>query len=74
MLVRAKVGEPSLGQQAVVGAQQASCTFRPHDENRTLGYALLGFGTLMLASMVHISGPVIAIAVMGAAYYLLKHR
>ena len=38
----------------------------------TLGYVLLGIGALMLASMLHISGPVMAIAIIGAGYYLLK--
>ena len=74
MLVMPKVGEPSLGQQAVASAQQATYTLRSQDRNRTLGYLLLGFGALMLASMLHINGPVMAIAIIGAGYYLLKHR
>jgi phage shock protein PspC (stress-responsive transcriptional regulator) len=74
MLVMPKVGEPSLGQQAVAGAQQATYTLGSHDRNRTLGYVLLGFGALLLANMLHISGPALAIAIIAAGYYLLKHR
>jgi phage shock protein PspC (stress-responsive transcriptional regulator) len=74
MLVMPKVGEPSLGQQAVAGAQQATYTLGSHDRNRTLGYVLLGFGALFLANMLHISGTAMAIAIIAAGYYLLKHR
>jgi phage shock protein PspC (stress-responsive transcriptional regulator) len=74
MLVMPKVGEPSLSQQAVAGAQQATYTLGSQDRNRTLGYVLLGVGALLLASMLHISGPMMAIAIIGAGYYLLKHR
>jgi hypothetical protein len=74
MLVMPKVGEPSLRQQAVAGAQQATYTLESHDRNRTLGYVLLGFGALFLANMLHISGPAMAIAIIAAGYYLLKHR
>ncbi len=74
MLVMPKVGETSLGQQAVAGAQHAAYTLRSQDRNRTLGFVLLGFGALMLASMLHITGPVMAIAIIAAGYYLLKQR
>jgi hypothetical protein len=74
MLVMPKVGEPSLGRQAVVGAQQATYTLGSQDRKRTLGYVLLGVGALMRANMLHISGPVMAIAIIGAGYYLLKQR
>ena len=74
MLVMPKVGEPSLAHQAAAGAQHASPTFQSQDRNRTLGYVLLGLGALMLASALHITGPVMAIAILGAGYYLLKQR
>ena len=74
MLVMPKVGEPSRGQQAVAGMQRATAALRLQDRNQTLGYVLLGFGALMLVSMLHMSGPVMAIATIGAGYYLLKHR
>ncbi|HEY0734746.1 MAG TPA: PspC domain-containing protein [Herpetosiphonaceae bacterium] len=74
MLVMPKVGEPSLGHQAVVGAQDARTPLGTQDRNRMLGYVLLGGGALLLASILHISGPVMAIAILGAGYYLLNHR
>lgn len=74
LLVMPKVGERSLGQQAVASAQHATYTLGSQDRNRTLGYMLLGVGALLLASMLHISGPVVAIAILGAGYYLLTHR
>ncbi|MBV9790521.1 MAG: PspC domain-containing protein, partial [Chloroflexi bacterium] len=66
MLLMPKVGEQSLGQQAIAGAQHASSRLGLQDRNRTLGYVLLGLGALMLASILDISGPVIAIATLGA--------
>ncbi len=74
LLVMPKVGERALGQQAVAGVQQATATLRSQDRNRTLGYVLLGVGALMFASMLHSSGPIMAIALLGAGYYLLKQR
>ena len=74
LLVMPKVGEGALGQQAVAGVQQATATLRSQDRNRTLGYVLLGVGALMFASMLHSSGPIMAIALLGAGYYLLKQR
>jgi hypothetical protein len=46
MLVMPKVGEPSLGQQAMAGVQQETHTLRSHDRKRTLGYVLPGAGAL----------------------------
>ncbi len=74
MLIMPKVGERALGHQAVAGVQQATSTLRSQDRNRTLGYVLLGVGALMFASMLHGSGPIMAIAILGAGYYLLKQR
>ena len=74
LLIMPKVGERALGQQAVAGVQQAAATLRSQDRNRTLGYVLLGVGALMFASMLHSSGPIMAIALLGAGYYLLKQR
>lgn len=74
MLVMPKVGAPSLGQQAVAGVQYAGSRLGLQDRNRTLGYVLLGLGALMLASMLDMSGPVIAIAILGAGFYFLKQR
>ena len=74
MLVMPKVGEPALSQQALAGVQQATYTLRSQDRNRSLGYVLLGVGALMLASMLHSSGPLLAIAILGAGYYVLKQR
>ena len=74
ILVMPKAGERALGQQVVAGMQQATSTLQLQDRNRTLGYVLLGIGALMFASMLHISGPLMAIALLGAGYYLLKQR
>ena len=74
MLVMPQVGERALGQQAIAGVQQATSTLRSQDRNRTLGYVLLGAGALMFATMLHSSGPILAIALLGAGYYLLKQR
>ena len=74
MLVMPQVGERALDQQAVAGVEQATSTLRLQDRNRTLGYVLLGAGALMLASMLHSSGPLMAIALLGAGYYLLSQR
>lgn len=74
MLVMPKVGVPSLGQQALAGVQYAGSRLGLQDRNRTLGCVLLGLGALMLASMLDISGPVIAIAILGAGFYFLKQR
>lgn len=74
MLVMPKVGESSLGHQAVVGAPHTRSTLGSQDRNRTLGYVSLGLGALLLASILHISEPIMAIAILGAGYYLLKHQ
>ena len=74
MLVMPHAGKRALGQQVIAGVQQATSTLRSHDRNRTLGYVLLGVGALMFASMLHSSGPLMAIALLAAGYYLLKQR
>jgi phage shock protein C len=74
MLVMPKVGEPSLGQQAIAGVQHAGYRLGLQDRNRTLGYVLFGLGALLLASMLDIGGPVMAIAIIGAGYYFLTRR
>ena len=74
MLLMPKVGEPSLGQQALTGAQYAGHRLGLQDRNQTLGYVLLGLGALILANMLHITGPVITIAFLGAGYYFITRR
>lgn len=42
--------------------------------NRLLGLLLLGLGALMIASMLHLSGPIIAVLLLGTGWYLLRRR
>lgn len=69
---------PKTGQVAVQPAAATGGSAEYHlagaDRNHTLGLVLLGFGTLIIASMLHITGPVIALALVGAGYYLLRKR
>ncbi|MBA3944074.1 MAG: PspC domain-containing protein [Herpetosiphonaceae bacterium] len=70
------------------GATQLGSSFRsgPHfdpqtgapistvySRNQKAGMALMGLGALMLASMLHIAAPLIAIAFVATGWYLLKH-
>ncbi len=47
----------------------------PHtDGNRVLGYLLLGVGAVMLASILHIQTPIMALGLIAAGWYLLRRR
>ncbi len=59
-------------QQPVAGSSHAEYRLPSAHRNRTLGYALIGVGTLMLAGTLHISGPLIALMLAGAGFYLLR--
>jgi phage shock protein C len=59
--------------EATTGEQGASIA-PALDRNRTLGYVAIGLGGLMLASIVHLTAPVLALAAIGGGWYLLKHR
>lgn len=74
LLVMPKADELSLARQAVANAGSTFESVRAGDRNRTLGYALIGAGAVMLAGMLHISGPVLAILVIGAGWYFLRQR
>jgi phage shock protein C len=74
MLVMPKSTQPSVMQQAAAGLGEGGYQLPTTDRNRTLGYVLLAVGAIMLAGMLHITGPVIAVAIIGAGYYLLRKR
>ena len=79
MLVMPKVATAAPAQQATGatgegGYHLPSAQLPTADRNRTLGYVLMGVGALMLAGMLHIAGPVIAIAILAGGFYLLRHR
>ena len=42
--------------------------------NQKLGIVLLGIGAIMLASFVHLSGPVMALMLLGTGVYLLRRN
>lgn len=42
--------------------------------NRTLGYALVGIGAVILASTLHITGPVLAVLLCVGGWHLLRQR
>ncbi len=44
-----------------------------YTRNQKAGIALMGLGALMLASMLHIAAPLIAVAFVATGWYLLKH-
>lgn len=67
MLVMLKVGTRSLGQRSIASAQQATYTLGAQDRTRTLGSVLLGGGALLSATLLHISGPVVDLAILGAS-------
>jgi phage shock protein PspC (stress-responsive transcriptional regulator) len=69
-LVLPQAEQPSLAAQAVAGAR--AYTMPTTDRNRTLGYVLLGVGAFLLASMLEITGPVIALLILAAGWYLRK--
>ena len=72
--VMPKAGEPSAMQQTVAGVQGAAYSLRSSGRDQTLGFVLLGLGALMLAGMLDITGPVIALAILGAGIYLMRKR
>lgn len=74
MVVMPKSGQASVFQEAGAGVQQVAYSLSHSDRNRKLGYGLIAVGTLMLASILNIAGPMIALSVIGAGYYLLKQR
>lgn len=63
------------GSAATAGAVEPSAYFSPPtDRNRVLGYALLAVGGLILANVLHISVPVMAVALIAGGWYLLRRR
>lgn len=74
MLVLPKVGEQPLMRQALAGAEQRIHSLHSNDHNRTFGYILLAIGGIMLINMLHLPGPVFALMLVGAGWYLLRGR
>src|SRR3712207_1668952 len=68
-LLMPKAGEISLARQAAANVGTNLETFRSSDRNKVLGYALLGVGGLMLANMLHLSGPIMVVLIIGAGWY-----
>ena len=52
----------------------SSFSIPSHNRDRVLGFGLLGFGGLMLASIFHLTGPVFALLVIAAGWYVLNRR
>ena len=44
------------------------------DRDRMLGFGAIALGTLILSSMFHITGPVIAVLLLAGGWYFLRHR
>ena len=72
MLVLPKADAVSMTEAAGVegGTYMAPRT----DGNRVLGYLLLGVGAVMLASILHIHLPIMALGLIAAGWYLLRRR
>jgi|GEM_PF-7053841 len=65
---------PKAGMASVASTEHGGYRLPMQGNQRTLGLVLLGFGAIMLASMLDITGPVIAIAIIVAGYYLFQKR
>jgi phage shock protein PspC (stress-responsive transcriptional regulator) len=74
LFIMPKADATTLPRQAVAGFEHNAHSLFTHDRNRTLGYALLGLGVFMLAGMLHIAGPVMALLIAGAGWYLLRRQ
>jgi phage shock protein PspC (stress-responsive transcriptional regulator) len=62
------------GEQLAYGVEPGILTVPSFDRNRTLGYVLVGVGALMLANILNITVPVLALLLLGGGWYLLRHR
>jgi len=67
-------GAVSTAQPAGFGAEAGTSTAPLSGRNPLLGWLLLGLGALMLTSMLNLSGPMIALLLVGAGWYLLRRR
>ena len=74
MLVLPKASQPSVLQQTVADGRHSAYQAPSARRNQTLGYVLLGIGAIMLASMLHLPGPVLASLVLAGGWYLLRRR
>lgn len=72
-LVMPTIGADSPAERVLVGVTGGS-TVAGEGRNRTLGLVLIGVGTLLLASWLDLSGPVFALLILGAGWYLLRQR
>ncbi len=74
LLLMPKAEQSSGVHQAVVDGPQVGYRLPGIDRNRTLGYALLGVETIILASTLHISGPLIALGSPALAFTCCASR
>ena len=61
-------------QPLAAGTQPGAFTAPAADRTQTLGYLLVGAGVLLLGSVLHLMVPVMALALLGGGWYLLRHR
>lgn len=45
-----------------------------NDRNRMLGLVLIGVGALVLANMLNLTGPMVAVLLIGGGWYLMKRN
>lgn len=45
-----------------------------NDRNRTLGLVLMGVGALVLANMLNLTGPMVAVLLIGGGWYLMRRN
>ncbi len=69
-----KADEPATVPGPGAPATSGEATLVAQDHHHTLAYVLLGLGTLMLAGALHIHGPLFALLLVGAGWYLLRTR
>jgi phage shock protein C len=64
----------ALAMPEAIGAESGMYMAPRTDANRLLGYLLVGLGAILLLSVIHIPTPVMALAIIGAGWYFLRHR
>ncbi len=67
-------GTVSTAQPAGFGTEAGTYPAPLSGRNPLLGWLLVGLGALMLLSMLNLSGPMIALLLVGAGWYLLRKR
>ena len=67
-------GEVAMAQPSAGAVHPAMYTAQSGNRNRTIAYALLAVGALLLASALHITGPVLALLLIGGGWFLLRRH